>query len=531
MWLYLLCFVRRSVKQAQQLCKQAVSHKTFRFSERSCRVLDVPVLCVMCSPHSRVEKRKRSAASGWSTLRNFSASEHPPGAATPADLGSWPSCLASSLTGEEGTESEAALRLRVHLLRGVAVYTDYSGIECCREAMHLAIDGLRRVHGVQIREDACVFRRVSDKDSLALEVLMGLASHDDTCCVFGDIADRLPQFARDWIEAAMPLPVPSMSSAEIKDAYADIKNWILLHKENLFSDSAGSWCYKHKQVCPAHPLLSIGDDAKCLASSLQGVNRPLMVNVAGVSCTPWSSEGAQEQTASACEVPHSIWLAERIVRGSRNQEDIAFVECTPKYPMEDTLGRELGSTHHVVSMTFGPEHLGWPTKRLRVMGAAINMATCVWLGPGSPQEIAEDFAAKFFRSLQATGDIFCMSTEAELLEEYRFLAERQKNILSVEDIANMKHRELLRAVLPPGGVQRFDEWLQHGFEQGLESLGGSFFFDVDHHPIKGATGSPLMPVSLRHATMCRVNNFLPESWRVITAKEQLAAMGFIAFRR
>ena len=113
-----------------------------------------------------------------------------------------------------------------------------------------------------------------------------LASHDDTCCAFGDIADRLPQFARDWIEAAMPLPAPSMSSAEIKDAYADIKNWILLHKENLFSDSAGSWCYKHKQVCPAHPLLSIGDDAKCLASSLQGVNRPLMVNVAGASCTP-----------------------------------------------------------------------------------------------------------------------------------------------------------------------------------------------------------------------------------------------------
>ena len=174
MWLYLLCFVRRSVKQAQQLCKQAVSHKTFRCSERSCRVLDVPVLCVMCSPHSRVEKRKRSAASGWSTLRNFSASEHPPGAATPADLGSWPSCLASSLTGEEGTESEAALRLRVHLLRGVAVYTDYSGIECCREAMHLAIDGLRRAHGVQIREDACVFRRVSDKRQFGFGGLDGV---------------------------------------------------------------------------------------------------------------------------------------------------------------------------------------------------------------------------------------------------------------------------------------------------------------------------------------------------------------------
>ena len=46
--------------------------------------------------------------------------------------------------------------------------------------------------------------------------------------------------------------------------------------------------------------------------------------------------------------------------------------------------------------------------------------------------------------------------------------------------------DVLRMVLPPGGVQRYREWLEQYDE--LSSLGGTMLFDVMHHPGKGNAG-------------------------------------------
>ena len=54
--------------------------------------------------------------------------------------------------------------------------------------------------------------------------------------------------------------------------------------------------------------------------------KPLFVSCSGVSCLPWTSEGGSEGKASPCEVPHAVWLAERVQLALEQREDIFSLE-------------------------------------------------------------------------------------------------------------------------------------------------------------------------------------------------------------
>ena len=64
-----------------------------------------------------------------------------------------------------------------------------------------------------------------------------------------------------------------------------------------------------------------------------------------------------------CEVPHSMWVTERRMLAKRSQEDLVYVECTPKYPISSVF-------HHCVWVKVGPELLS-----MRVLGAGLNQQT------------------------------------------------------------------------------------------------------------------------------------------------------------
>ncbi|CAK9029031.1 Uncharacterized protein (Fragment) [Durusdinium trenchii] len=265
------------------------------------------------------------------------------------------------------------------------------------------------------------------------------------------------------------MPPPNATLEQRRDAFGSIVQWVQQNAEMLFPDNATSWCYAHGQECPAHPL--------CRPRQTPFYQRPLMICCAGVSCLPWTSEGSQDADASECEVPHGIWMAERKLTGSKLQEDIAFVECTPRYPIEKVFQQSLEDTHFCVWVRVGPELMGWPHKRT---------------------------------------------------EEYCMLARKQKNHLKPLDVYTTPKSDLLRLILPPGGVQRFTEWME---EASLaSSLGGDFLFDIDHHPnTKGNSGGSDWPVNLRHGTVVAVNTQRPDSWEIMTALEHFAAMGFLLF--
>lgn len=297
------------------------------------------------------QKRQRRS---WHDERNHRAERLPPGPANPKQLGEWSSWLVESLTNCFEGDEEIKLRLHSHFLTGFTLYTDYSGIDCPRESLRLGLAGLCKHFGWDCA-DSIHHARASDKDPACRQVLMHLAAGRG--CVFGDILDRLPKLGQEWIESAMPPPNATLEQR--RDAFGSIVQWVQQNAEMLFPDNATSWCYAHGQECPAHPL--------CRPRQTPFYQRPLMICCAGVSCLPWTSEGSQDADASECEVPHGIWMAERKLTGSKLQEDIAFVECTPRYPIEKVFQQSLEDTHFCVWVRVGPELMGWPHKRLRVL--------------------------------------------------------------------------------------------------------------------------------------------------------------------
>ena len=460
------------------------------------------------------QKRQRRA---WCDEKHVRAENLPAGPQNVGDLANWPLDVAKGLTQFSPQDKEIEMRLKAHALNGLNVYTDYSGIDCPRECLRLGFAGLSKLHGWKT-SNPVTHSRSSDMDSACRDVLLEYAKHDSGC-VFGNLLERLPAWAQDWIQSATP---PSKLDIEQKrNMNKSIADWVSKNAFELFSDSATSWCFAHGCNCPAHPMLS-----RDLLKSYHP--RPLMVAIAGVSCLPWTTEGSQEADASECEIPHCVWMNERKVRASKCQEDVAFVECTPRYPIEQVFAENLSETHVCVWAKVGPELCGWPHKRMRVVGAALNSKTVQWHGPVSQAEVQADFDQRFHKAVALNGDVFALASDEERFREYCFMALKQKNYLEPSDIGSIGKNELLRLMLPPGGVQRFNEWMDIAYSG--SSLMGRYMFDCDHHPSsKGSSGGSDWPVNLRHGTVMAVDANNRDSWKLMTPFEHFAAMGFLVF--
>ena len=129
-----------------------------------------------------------------------------------------------------------------------------------------------------------------------------------------------------------------------------------------------------------------------------------------------------------------------------------------------------------------------------------------------------------------TGDILMMASDEQRHAHYCKLAATQGFHLHPSDIPNIPKDELLRMILPPGGVQRFQEWLKDNDKKG--SLGGTLLFDAAHHVhAKGSTSGTDWPVNLRHGTVVAAHWEQDGkcSWKVACPFEYLVAMGFHMF--
>jgi hypothetical protein len=169
------------------------------------------------------------------------------------------------------------------------------------------------------------------------------------------------------------------------------------------------------------------------AEDEQPPKKPLVINTAGVTCHAWSNEGHQEQFAHISEVDHEVWVAERHVRGGRGEEHLAFVECTPKYPYQQKLVEKLPG-HTVLSITTGPEELGYPTKRRRLQAACINNKVLKWVGP---DDYETDFKERFYKANIIGGRALFLASDEEVFKEYSELALTQKNHISPEEMKNL----------------------------------------------------------------------------------------------
>ena len=187
-------------------------------------------------------------------LKAFAQVHHDvlPGLRNLDDLISWPMDVAQSLCPDTG--DEISMRLKHRLLCGIALNTDYSGLDCPREALEMGTQALLRHFQLETQRAPIWVGRTCDKGSLQkrIQVQYSLTFEQGGRCHFEDILHRLPSEAQEWIAAATP--DKSLSKEERRDAFTAISEWCLKNRGWLFDHNATSHCCVHNRC--------IGDDCQ-----------------------------------------------------------------------------------------------------------------------------------------------------------------------------------------------------------------------------------------------------------------------------
>ena len=439
----------------------------------------------------------------------------PLGPASLEELNDWPRTNAIAIC----SRPEQLLRLRANMLRGVVVYSDYSGFCSEKEALIAGWSAMQKAVGLPLRGCPFRFDRTCDIEPLPLKLLCHI-SESQLCgkmCVHKDIIDRLHRYARRHCESQAPDPATS-SRKEAAQAYEKMLEWLIANKNWVLQDEQE--CLVHKTHCPTHPRMKmqqeedLGGDKIC---------DKIFMYFAGVSCDGWSSIGRQERFAHCSELAHNVYIAERSARA--DMEDLSILECTQNYPVDDKLRKPLESSHTVVSVISGPELFGHPVHRRRVFAACISKARYIWVGPSDSDALDADFEALFYRAAQLGGSAYFADSEDSRLRMYQAMAASQTNRLSMDQLRRLPDDELLELILPVGQLNIAKQW--HADREMWEADCGELCVDLEHNVTERPRGGHLWPTQLSHGTIAH----MPRDGRIriATPLEHLGAQGFRVF--
>jgi hypothetical protein len=385
----------------------------------------------------------------------------------------------------------------------------------------MGLAGCQEKFGWSFPEPPFEFARSCDIGELQSQVLVKVAHMIDKSgsCHFRSIMERLPAKAQEYIQAASPNKKATV--AERSAAYTAISEWVEANKSWIFPADATSWCDVHARPCPVRPVSARAGASPIDGGLERGISSPLRISAAGVCCQGWSNEGGGYGTGHPSEAPHAVYLQERKQFFDGLLEDLAFNECTPRYPAEERMQNKFGNSATVVSIVTGPELFGWPCKRLRKLTAMINKGSLVWLGP---DDISQDFGERFHKATALDGEILFMAPDDERHLEYSKLAATRFFKLNPEHVANTPKRDLLQMLLPPGAIARLAEWREASPK--LQSENGVLICDVDHSIRAGSQGGADWPVQLTHGSIMCLKGDDADNWNLATGLEHFTAMGF-----
>lgn len=122
----------------------------------------------------------------------------------------------------------------------------------------------------------------------------------------------------------------------------------------------------------------------------EGTHRPLSLLIASPQCVPWCPGGSQLKFADPDTPSWSGWITE----ASEEKHDITTMENNYNMPIS-AFAEKMEPHNQIIYLVFGPEVLGFPTARTRLMASGINRETMVWVGPVEPNEVREKFFSMF----------------------------------------------------------------------------------------------------------------------------------------
>jgi hypothetical protein len=478
----------------------------------------------------------------WAVVRAARADTFPPGPQTEKELQEWPLSVARSLFQSGKREDEEMKhRFMTHLLRRATMYSEYPGFDCQRAALELGLEAIFMENSWSMELPLTV-HHTCDFGVVQSSVLTR-ASHEidgSKVCHFKDILSRIGPMEQVWIAAALPSEHATLEVQ--KEAYAAIGLWLKENRKWVFPENATDHCEVHNKRCCLNPcaVQQFGRGSKRkLAECDAGMDgdacdaidtdeaaevnaRPLVIEVAGVTCAGWSSEGSSEGLPRESEVPHAVWRTERQHLAEKQVEDMFLLECTPAYPISK-LREDITDTHTVLSLVDGPQYHGHPHKRRRLSAAGLNDATMKWVGP---RDYQADFQDRFGKATMLAGTAYLAALQAGVDIEYAKLAEKQRTLIKPEEMKHIDKTELLRMVAPPGGVRRNREWEDwHAASKEICSLSGGFLADIDHHPSRGSSGGSDWPTMTKHGATAHFGGGR-DDWRIALGLEHISALGF-----
>ena len=481
-------------------------------------------------PEAEVRPAKRpkllSGRVGFESAAGMSARAESgmlPGPGTVRDVFRWPSIVMSSLFQDPAREC----RLKSWMMMGIGVYSDYSGIASEIEALRCVWEDMRARAGWGGVQFPWKFHRVCDISPSCIHVLkqISLQQFSGQMCVFKDLRLSMAPHSQKWMHAKLKElnTTEEATPREARDramaTYDDLSKHLLRNGKSTWPLDRKRECEVHPgSSCPIHPSSRTYEEKNDDAWDTLHPD-PMYIHFAGVTCDGWSTIGSQERFAHGSEATHSCYLGERKQFGDAGVEHIAFVECTPNHPVLEKISTPLAGSHKTVFVTVGPEHLGYPVHRKRVFAAAINLKLCRWLGPDDPQD---EFERLFFRTINATGEVFMSASPAERASELSKLAKIQGNYISPDTIRTTPLSQLLPVVLNPSQLKHYRSYCHA--RSALESYDGSMLCDLEHNPGQRSRAGHLWPCQLSHGLVCSVPRDAEPS--IAVALEHLAAHGY-----
>jgi hypothetical protein len=305
-------------------------------------------------------------------------------------------------------------------------------------------------------------------------------------------------------------------------AFSLMQKWLLDCRAELFNNKTVGHCHVHGQSCSAYPparfpLVGLTKKPR-LDMGEPSHSAKLRCSFAGTTCRGWSMAGSELQFADASERPHAIWAAERQARAEQSEEDVFFQECTPKYPWQVKLQKPMSKSHHVMSVVWGPEMMGWPIRRTRRLCVGLNRLTMVYVGPTN---YAEEFMALFACDMKLTGDVFLLASPEQLDAEARRRADLRG--VSASDYSCLP----LHQLLPPGQLLRLGAHTSFKAEAEGELESETWFADLEQWPKTGSSTPGLsFPTQLTHGSL-----FAWSRRNLVHPYELLQAHGFNLFQQ
>ena len=202
-----------------------------------------------------------------------------------------------------------------------------------------------------------------------------------------------------------------------------------------------------------------------------------------------------------------------------------FHECTRNYPVTEKLEKPLEPWFRTVWVKFGPDMLGFPTRRTRAMSFLMNRDKFAWVGPDTHNEIQADFEAMFGRKIKLTGDSYLAADDSLVMDYYKDNLNKRHVYPKSIDPFSIQRKAILRHLLVPGMLMRLQ-----AYEKKYRELNGSldaYIVDlVQSVNTRGDCSGQEFPTQVTHGTFYSITKE-----RLILGCEQLFANGWFILKK